>query len=235
MTPPGGGARPRRHGGRLPGPVRGGGAASTGVLLALFLSFPAVAQDSVQVEALMPGMAVLTIDGRRHTLRRGESAAGITLVSASAREAVLDIGGERRRAGVSDRIAGAYSAPEPRAATVSRDERMQYRTTATINGRRMEVLIDTGANVVALNRDHAAALGIDASEGAPTRVETAGSTVAGHIVNLASVDVGGIRVDNVRATVVDGAFPRTVLLGMSYLRHVQLSEENGVLSLTSRW
>jgi aspartyl protease family protein len=205
------------------------------VALLLSLALPTYAQDSVQVEALMPGMAVLTIDGRRHTLREGDSAAGVRLLSASGSEAVLEIGGERRRAGVSDRIAGAYTAPEKRSVTVSRDERMQYRTSATINGRRMEVLIDTGANVVAMSRQHAAALGIDASSGQPTRVETAGSTVPGHLVTLNSVAVGGIRVDNVQATVVDSDFPRTVLLGMSYLRHVQLSEENGVLSLTSRW
>jgi aspartyl protease family protein len=208
---------------------------SAALLLFLVLAPPAAAQDSVQVEALMPGMAVLTIDGRRHTLREGDREAGVRLVSANGSEAVLEIRGERRRAGVSDRIAGAYTAPEKRSVTVARDERMQYRTSAAINGRRMEVLIDTGANVVALSRQHAAALGINAEDGQPTRVETAGSTVAGFFVTLDSVDVGGIRVDKVRATVVDGDFPRTVLLGMSYLRHVQLSEQNGVLSLTSPW
>ncbi|KGE02831.1 retropepsin-like aspartic protease family protein [Pseudohaliea rubra] len=203
--------------------------------LLCLLPGPAAAQDSVQVEALLPGMAVLTIDGRRYTLRDGERAAGVRLLAATAREAVLEIGGETRRAGVSERIAGAYTAPEKRSVTVSRDERMQYRTAALINGRRVEVLIDTGANVVAMSRQHAAALGIDSSAGEPIQVETAGSTVAGHSVTLNSVEVGGIRVANVRATVVDGDYPRTVLLGMSYLRHVQLSEDNGVLSLTSRW
>ena len=131
------------------------------LLPGLLTALPAAAQDSVQVEALMPGMAVLTIDGRRHTLREGDSEAGVRLVSANGREAVLEIGGERRRAGVSDRIAGAYTEPEKRSVTVARDERMQYRTSAAINGRRMEVLIDTGANVVALSRQHVAALGIN--------------------------------------------------------------------------
>ena len=69
------------------------------LLPGLLTALPAAAQDSVQVEALMPGMAVLTIDGRRHTLREGDSEAGVRLVSANGREAVLEIGGERRRAG----------------------------------------------------------------------------------------------------------------------------------------
>jgi aspartyl protease family protein len=51
-------------------------------------------------------------------------------------------------------------------------------------------------------------------------------------VTLQSVSVGGIQVDNVPATVLEGVFPGTVLLGMSYLRHVKLQEHNGILSLT---
>ena len=37
---------------------------------------------------------------------------------------------------------------------------------------------------------------------------------------------------NVPAMVVDGAYPATILLGMSYLRHVKLQEHNGILSLS---
>jgi aspartyl protease family protein len=206
------------------------------LLALLVFCLPAArAQQAVQVEALLPGMAVLTIDGQRHTLRAGESGGGVTLVSASAQEAVLEIGGVHRRAGVSERVTAAYREPERRRVTIPRNDNMQYRTTAEINGRRLEVLVDTGANIVAMNRNHALTLGVDPAAGEATRVETAGSTVAGRIVVLDSVDVGGIRVDNVRATVIDGNFPRTVLLGMTFLSHVELSEENGVLSLSSRW
>ena len=52
------------------------------------------------------------------------------------------------------------------------------------------------------------------------------------LITLRSVSVGGIRVDNVQATVVEGSFPTTVLLGMSYLKHVEMKENNGVLSLS---
>ena len=51
-------------------------------------------------------------------------------------------------------------------------------------------------------------------------------------VMLNSVSVGGIRVDNVEATVVESDFPATVLLGMSYVRHVKIEEQNGILSLS---
>jgi aspartyl protease family protein len=32
--------------------------------------------------------------------------------------------------------------------------------------------------------------------------------------------------------VVDGEYPTTILLGMSFLRHVKLQEHNGILSLS---
>ncbi len=71
--------------------------------------------------------------------------------------------------------------------------------------------------------------------GIPSRVETASGLVPARVVNLRFVDVGGIRVDNVQATVVEGSYPSTVLLGMSYLKHVDIKENNGVLSLSRAW
>ena len=195
----------------------------------------AVAQAQVSVEALMPGMAVLTIDGKRHTIRRGASAAGVTLIDANAEEAVLEIAGEERRLGVSDRVSVAYTVPGVRQIDIPRNDRMQYQTTALINGRRADVLVDTGANIVAMNAAQAQRLGIPSGTGQATRVETAGNTLVGRSINLDSVNVGGIRVDNVRATVLEGDYPRMILLGMTYLEHVSLQERNGILSLSRDW
>lgn len=205
------------------------------LLLAVLAVPGALAQVQIAVEALMPGMVVLMVDDQRHTLTRGASAAGVTLVDADAEQAILEIGGERRRLGVSDRVSGAFSTPGARQIDIPRNDRMQYQTTATINGRRMAVLVDTGANIVAMNAEQASRLGIAPGAGQATRVETAGNTLVGRSVQLDSVDVGGIRVDNVRATVLDGAYPRMILLGMTYLEHVNLQERNGILSLSREW
>lgn len=183
----------------------------------------------------MPGMVVLTIDGQRHTLRKGATTAGVTLVDADSDEAILEIGGEQRRLGVSDRVSGAFTAPGVRQIDIQRNDRMQYQTTATINGRRIPVLVDTGANIVAMNATQAERLGIPPGAGEATRVETAGNALIGRSVQLDSVDVGGIRVDNVRATVLDGEYPRMILLGMTFLEHVSLQERNGILSLSREW
>ena len=61
---------------------------------------------------------------------------------------------------------------------------------------------------------------------------TASGQTAAHAIILQSVNVGGIQVESVPALVVEGAYPASVLLGMSYLRHVKLQEHNGILSLS---
>ncbi len=189
----------------------------------------------IVVEALLPGIAVLKIDGARTTLREGQTQRGVRLISADAQVAVVEIDGRQQQLRVSQRISGQFTKPEERSVTVSRDQQLQYRTTAEINGVRLPVIVDTGANVVAMNSQHARMMGIDHDEGIPTQVQTAGSVIAARSVTLDSVSVGGIRIDSVEATIIDGPQPAVILLGMSYLQHVSLEEANGVMTLRARW
>ena len=193
------------------------------------------ASAAIEVEALFTNAAALRIDGERKMLKAGQSYKGVTLVAAHSGTATLEVDGKTLELGLSRRIGARYEVPEAQVVSIPRDAMMQYQTNASINGRSMQVLVDTGANVVALNSAHAQALGVDYTAGAPARVETASGTASAWVVTLKSVDVGGIRVDNVQATVVEGDFPSTVLLGMTYLRHVQMEETGGVLSLSRTW
>lgn len=202
----------------------------------LLLSPAAQAQAaSVTVEALLPNTAVLMINGQRKTLKAGASYQGVKLLSADATVAVLEINGERQRLGLNRNITTNYVAPERRQLDIPRNDRMQYITSAQINGRSIQVMVDTGANVVAMSARHASALGVDYRAGMPSKLETASATIDAWMVTLHSVEVGGIRVENVRATVTAGEYPSTVLLGMSYLQHVELREREGVLSLSRAW
>ena len=193
----------------------------------------ASAQSSaVEVEALMGQSAVLKIDGQRKMLRVGETHQGVTLLSADSSSVTLDIDGRQETLGLSRRIVSNYQEPTEQQVSIPRNGNNQYETIATINGRTARVLIDTGANVVAMSAVHARSLGIDTSNAKPGHVQTASGLSEARAVNLRSVSVGGISVNNVQATVVDGNFPVTILLGMSYLQHVKISENNGVLSLS---
>jgi aspartyl protease family protein len=190
------------------------------------------AATSVEVEALLGKTAVLLIDGERQTLRVGQSFAGVTLLSTQPTSATLDINGNSQTVDLSQRVGTKFQQTEEKVVTIPRDERLQYQTTATINGRSVLVMVDTGANMVAISSEQARAMNIDYGIGEPTKVETASGLTNAYAITLQSVNVGGIQVDHVPALVTEGAYPATVLLGMSYLQHVKLQEHNGVLSLS---
>ena len=186
----------------------------------------------VEVQALFTDAAMLKIQGQSKMLRVGQSFGGVTLLQATSRAALIELDGERRQVTVSQRISGNYKAPTERQVSIPRDAMLQYRSQAEINGRRVEVMVDTGANVVAMNSAQAQSVGIDYKAGVPSTVQTAAGVVNAWMVTLDSVDVGGIRVDSVQATVIEGSHPTTILLGMTYLRHVDMKEENGILLLS---
>lgn len=210
---------------------------ATPIAMAMLLAISPAwsAPAAIEVEALFTDAAVLQIDGERKMLKAGQSYRGVTLVAAHSGTATLAVDGQTLELGLSRRVGARYETPEAQVVSIPRDAMMQYQTNASINGRSMQVLVDTGANVVALNSTHALALGVDYTAGAPAQVETASGNASAWVVTLRSVDVGGIRVDNVQATVVEGDFPSTILLGMTYLRHVKMEETGGVLSLSRTW
>jgi aspartyl protease family protein len=215
---------------------RAGGRWLRRLLLALTVSAsgPAAAQQmSVEVLGLFTNAALLEINGEQHLLRAGQSRGDVTLLSADARSAVVEVNGVQRILQLTRRIGTNYRESDGRSVTIPRNSRLQYVTNAEINGRRMQVLVDTGANVVALNSGHARQLGINLQrDGVLSSVVTAAGPVPAWRIRLDRVDVGGIVVNGVEATVIEGDDPQTVLLGTSYLRYVRMSERDGVLSLS---
>ncbi|MFT4520905.1 MAG: aspartyl protease family protein [Halioglobus sp.] len=186
----------------------------------------------VQIEALFTDTAVLKIDGERKMLRVGQTHHGVTLVSAEAESATIQVGGKKQVLGLSRHIGSDYEEPKEQVVTIPKDAQQQYQTSAMIDGVQVLVLVDTGANVVAMSSSRADKLGVSYKGGTRTAVETASGVAPAYSVTLSSVNVGGIQVNNVPALVVKGDYPRTVLLGMSFLRHVKLEEHRGVLSLS---
>lgn len=205
--------------------------ATTGLLLAALQA--SGASTSVEVEALLGDTAVLLINGERKTLRVGQSFAGVTLVAAQPTAATLEINGQTKSVGMSQRVGTNFEKTQEQVVTIPRNAMMQYQTNATINGRSVLVMVDTGANMVAISSEQASAMNIDYAAGTLAQVETASGLTGAHAITLQSVSVGGIQVDNVPAMVVEGAYPATILLGMTYLRHVKLQEHNGILSLSA--
>lgn len=203
------------------------------VLLILLLSNPLLAWGvaSVEVRGLFKGGAILVIDGQQQLLKAGQtSPQGVKLVAADTRKAVVEINGERRTMNLSKRIAANFTPPQTKTTTVSRDSNNQYLVTGTINGVNTEMLVDTGATAVAMSSTAAKGLGIDyQNDKNKGMARTASGMVTSYKVNLDEVSVGEITIRNVPAFVNEGAYPGVVLLGMSFLRHVEIRDRGGVL------
>jgi aspartyl protease family protein len=203
--------------------------------IAYFFSASAFAAN-VEVLALFKGAALLKIDGSERLLKAGKtSPEGVMLISATPKQAELEINGKRRTLGLSQSISSAYEKPAMREFNVPMNGSGQYMTLASINGRQMEVQVDTGANTIALSRRHADQLGIQYRKGTPSRAATASGVVNSWGILLESVEVGGILVPNVQASVIDADFPIKVLLGMTYLQHVEIRKAGDSLNLKQRY
>lgn len=196
-----------------------------------------LAVDRVVVEALFTDKAIVSIDGVRRLLKLDKpSPEGVRLISASSKEAVLEVDGERRTYPLGGHITTRFSKPEVVTAKVWRDQTGAYTTVGTINGRTVNFMVDTGATAVAMHANQAKRLGIPYRlEGKKIYVNTASGTAAAYDVTLDRVQVGDITLSNVRGFVVDSNGPARVLLGMSFLNRVKMEDQGAVLLLEKRF
>ncbi|MGI9282885.1 MAG: retropepsin-like aspartic protease family protein [Endozoicomonas sp.] len=203
-------------------------------LLFFFASFAHAV--NVRVVALFPEKALVFIDGERQFLEVGEGPVnGVRLIDASSLKARVEVNGVVKDYFLSRDMGDGIQSPELLTFRINRSNEGQYLAQSVINNNSVQVLVDTGANVVAINAVIAARLGVNYKDGNTVRVETASGVVRGFQVMLDFVSVGGIRVPNVEATVIEGNSPETVLLGMSYLKNIRFSEEGGVMTLQARY
>lgn len=117
--------------------------------------------------------------------------------------------------------------------TIAANSAGHYETKASINGRAVHVMVDTGATLVALTHEDAAAAGIHPGRSDFTqRVATANGQGRVAPVILDEITIGDIRVRDVRAVVAEPGRLGTSLLGMSFLGQLQKTEiSRGVLTL----
>jgi aspartyl protease family protein len=104
---------------------------------------------------------------------------------------------------------------------------------ARINGRKVKVMVDTGASAVALSYEDARNAGISPNSlKYDIPVGTANGQAMAARVKLREVDVQGVRVRDVEGFVMPEGALQGTLLGMSYLSKLRsFSVENGKLIL----
>ena len=104
-----------------------------------------------------------------------------------------------------------------------------YLATGEIDGTRVVFLLDTGATDISVPLGVARRLGLRG--GTPRQVRTASGIVTTYAVVLDRVAIGGIARRHVRAHVNPHMPGGEVLLGMSFLRHLDLVQRGRTLTL----
>lgn len=108
-----------------------------------------------------------------------------------------------------------------------------YEVRAHINGRPIDVMVDTGATAVALTYEDAQAAGVfPGAADFRHKVSTANGVARVAAVTLDQVSIGDITVRNVQAVVSEPGRLQTTLLGMSFLSKLGKAEmSRGLLTL----
>ena len=109
------------------------------------------------------------------------------------------------------------------------DQKGQYRAPGTINGYPVSFVVDTGATYVSLSDALANELSLP-RQGKSFAI-TANGRVPVDLTQLEEVSLGGLSMGNVPAMIVPELDSQMVLLGMSFLKHLDLVQSDGKLEL----
>jgi aspartyl protease family protein len=197
----------------------------------------ASAAPDVRVVGLFSDRAVVVIDGRRTVLRVGQTGPqDVKLIAADSEAALLEIGGESIEARLDGRVSARKQSAPVSEVQVWRNPQGMYTTVGSINGLPVSFMVDTGATLVTLNSGQARRLGIDYRvTGSQSVVTTASGVEPAWSVMLNRVRVGDLELHNVAAVVLEGAQPRTALLGMSYLGRLEISNSGRMMTLKKKF
>jgi aspartyl protease family protein len=125
-------------------------------------------------------------------------------------------------------VALADPAPGYREAVLTADAGGQYRTRVLIEGQDVDMMVDTGATLVALTAETAERLGVTIDPSKPRwRVNTANGAVMASPVTLKVVSLGEIYMPDVQALVMPPGASNMNLLGASFLKRLVSVEQRG--------
>lgn len=104
-----------------------------------------------------------------------------------------------------------------------------YVTSGNINGQDVVFMLDTGASDVSVPEDLAARIGLQ--KGRPMVYQTANGRVTVYATRLDRVAIGDIVLRDVPATINPNFQSDDILLGMSFLKHLEFSQRGDQLTL----
>lgn len=199
------------------------------------LSDMAAAAD-INVVGLFPGKAVLVIDGSDpKTYAVGASlGGGAKLVAADSASATVDVNGKRQVLTIGQYVHRSAASTGAKV-VLQADPRGHFVTHGQVNGgSSVEMLVDTGASLVALPASEATRLGINYKNGRRAYTNTANGVAIVYLIKLDTLKVGDVVLNQVDASVHENGLPIT-LLGNSFLNRMDMHRDGETMTLTRRF
>ena len=112
--------------------------------------------------------------------------------------------------------------------TLQRNRQGHYLVTGDINGKKADFLLDTGATDVVVSGNLAKAYGL--KPGRKSIASTANGNVTVYATRIEQLSIGNITLYQVPASINPG-MDNLILLGMSALKHVELTQRGDTLTL----
>ena len=113
---------------------------------------------------------------------------------------------------------------------LQRNEYGHYVATGAINGQPVVFLVDTGATDVAIPEATAQRLGL--VKGRAFSTQTANGIGTAFSTQLDSVSLGDIELQNIRGSILANAGTDEILLGMAFLKHLELNQKGNQLRIS---
>ena len=104
-----------------------------------------------------------------------------------------------------------------------------YVTSGYINGEPVQFMLDTGASDVSIPEGVAQRLGL--RRGPEQDYQTANGIITGYLTRVDEVRVGDIAIGNVLASINPHVDDDEILLGMSFLKHLEFTQRGDTLIL----
>ena len=115
---------------------------------------------------------------------------------------------------------------------LQRNRAGHYLANGEVNGTRVTFLLDTGATYIALPSQLARELRLKL--GPPITLQTAAGAATGYPTRLDSVRLAGIEMRDMAAVVAEGLESGQVLLGMNFLKRLEMTQRGEQLVLRPR-
>jgi len=126
-------------------------------------------------------------------------------------------------------IAISYSVDADPIVTLIQNRQGHYLATGMINSDPVTFLLDTGATLISIPQNIAHRLRL--KKGFATQSMTANGTITVFNTVLKSVSIGAITLKNIKGTINPYMQGDEILLGMSFMKHLDMSQSNGQLTL----